>query len=199
MCFWGGGWYPNAHYVEWKTGTEIPKLSIIGLLKKVLANNFALSEAEDNTTRSLNRVSIADLALLGTLLAMCQKSSEPSFWITSLFELYFKTLIYFVGKNKKKRFLWVMAAAQALKTIEMSEVWPDTYINSNLNTLIVSLAAPEALSWKIPPMEHLSNNHKDHPNQHKHFHKLCNETGHPVLSLLESQWKVGLDWRINLY
>ena len=109
------GWYPNAHYVEGKTGTEIPKLSIIGLLKKVLANNFALSDAEDNTTRSLNKASIADLALLGTLLAMCQKSSEPSFWITSLFELYFKTQIYFVGKNKKKRFLWVMAVAQALK------------------------------------------------------------------------------------
>ena len=28
-------------------------------------------------------------------------------------------------------------------------------------------------------MEHLSNDHKDHPNQHKNSHKLCNEMGHP--------------------
>ena len=39
-------------------------------------------------------------------------------------------------------------------------------------------------------MEHLSNYHKDHPNQHKNRHKPHNETGHPVLSLLESQWKL---------
>ena len=39
-------------------------------------------------------------------------------------------------------------------------------------------------------MEHLSNDHKDHPHQHKNSHKLCDEMGHPVLSLLESQWKL---------
>ena len=26
-------------------------------------------------------------------------------------------------------------------------------------------------------MEHLSNDHKDHPNQHENSHKLCHETG----------------------
>ena len=39
-------------------------------------------------------------------------------------------------------------------------------------------------------MEHLSNDHKDHPNQHKNSHKLCNETGHPILNLIERQWKL---------
>ena len=39
-------------------------------------------------------------------------------------------------------------------------------------------------------MEHLSNDHKDHPNHHKNSHKLCNEMGHPVYSLMESQWKL---------
>ena len=39
-------------------------------------------------------------------------------------------------------------------------------------------------------MEHLSNDHEDHPNQHKNSHKLCDETGHPVFNLLESQWKL---------
>ena len=39
-------------------------------------------------------------------------------------------------------------------------------------------------------MERVSNDHEDHPNQQENNHKLCNETGHPVLSLLESQWKL---------
>ena len=43
-------------------------------LEKFLVNNFALSDAEDNTFGPLNRGSIADLALLRTLLAICQKS-----------------------------------------------------------------------------------------------------------------------------
>ena len=39
-------------------------------------------------------------------------------------------------------------------------------------------------------MEHHSNDHEDHLNQHENSHKLCDETWHLVLSLLESQWKV---------
>ena len=43
-------------------------------LEKFLANNFALTDAEDNTSGPLNRGGIADLPLLRTLLAICQKS-----------------------------------------------------------------------------------------------------------------------------
>ena len=39
-------------------------------------------------------------------------------------------------------------------------------------------------------MEHLSNDHEDCLNQHKNSHKLYDETGHPVLSLMKSQWKL---------
>ena len=39
-------------------------------------------------------------------------------------------------------------------------------------------------------MEHLSNDHEDHPNHHKNSHKLCNEMGHPIVNLIESQWKL---------
>ena len=39
-------------------------------------------------------------------------------------------------------------------------------------------------------MEHLSNDHKDHPNQHENSDKLCEEMGHPVDNLMESQWKL---------
>ena len=39
-------------------------------------------------------------------------------------------------------------------------------------------------------MEHLSTDQEDHTTQHENSHKLCDETGHPILSLLESQWKL---------
>ena len=40
-------------------------------------------------------------------------------------------------------------------------------------------------------MKHRSNDHKDHPNQHENSHKLCDETGHLVMNMIESQWKLG--------
>ena len=66
--------------LEGKTGKEIPESSRFEFLEKILANNFALSDAEDNTSGPLNRGGIADLPLLRTLLAIRQKSREPSFW-----------------------------------------------------------------------------------------------------------------------
>ena len=66
--------------LEGKTGKEIPESSRFEFLEKFFANNFALSDAEDNTSGSLNRGGIADLPLLRTLLAIRQKSQEPSFW-----------------------------------------------------------------------------------------------------------------------
>ena len=66
--------------LEGKTGKEIPESSRFEFLEKYLANNFALSDAEDNTSGPLNRGGIADLPLLRTLLAIRQKSREPSFW-----------------------------------------------------------------------------------------------------------------------
>ena len=41
--------------IEEKTGKEIPKSSRFEFLEKFLANSFALSDAEDNTSGSLNR------------------------------------------------------------------------------------------------------------------------------------------------
>ena len=57
-----------------KTCKEIPQSSRLEFLEKILGNNFALSEAEDNTLGPLNRGGIADLLLLRTLLAILQKS-----------------------------------------------------------------------------------------------------------------------------
>ena len=39
-------------------------------------------------------------------------------------------------------------------------------------------------------MKYLLGGYEEHPNQHKNSHRLCDEKGHPVFSLLESQWKL---------
>ena len=55
-------------------GKEITESSKLEFLEKFLANSFALSEAEDNISRPLNKGGIVDLPLLRTLLAIPQKS-----------------------------------------------------------------------------------------------------------------------------
>ena len=65
--------------LEGKTGKEIPEPSRLEFLEKFLANNFALSDAENDTSCPLNRGGIADLPLLRALLVLLQKSREPSF------------------------------------------------------------------------------------------------------------------------
>ena len=71
--------------LEWKTGKEIPESSRLEFLEKFPASNYAFSDAEDNTSRPLNRGGIADLPLLRTLLAINQKSREPLLGSNGLF------------------------------------------------------------------------------------------------------------------
>ena len=63
-----------------KTVKEIPKSSRLEFLEKFFGNNFALLEAEDNTSGLLNRGVIADLPLLRALLTIHQKSQVPILW-----------------------------------------------------------------------------------------------------------------------
>ena len=65
--------------LEGKTCKEKPDSSRSQFLEKFLVNNFALLVAEDNTSGLLNREGIADLPLFRTLVAIRQKSQEPSF------------------------------------------------------------------------------------------------------------------------
>ena len=63
-----------------KAGKESSReSSILEFLEKFFENNFSLSNAEGNTSWSLDRGSIADLPLLKTLLAICQESEKPGF------------------------------------------------------------------------------------------------------------------------
>ena len=60
--------------LEGKTGKEIPESSRLEPLEKFSANIFDLSDAGDNTPRSLNRGGIfleADLPFLRKLFAIC--------------------------------------------------------------------------------------------------------------------------------
>ena len=63
--------------LEGKTGKEIPESSRLEFLEKFLANKFALSDAENKTSRPLNEGGIAYLPLLRTRCR--QESREPSF------------------------------------------------------------------------------------------------------------------------
>ena len=47
-------------------------------------------------------------------------------------------------------------------------------------------------------MEHLSNGHEDHSNQHEISHKLCDGKGNPVVYLMESQWKMSQQYDQNV-
>ena len=58
-------------------------------------------------------------------------------------------------------------------------------INSDLNPDMKFTSSSRSTEFNDFP-----NEHEEHPNQHKNSHKLCDETGHPVLTLLESQWKL---------
>ena len=58
--------------LEGKTGKEIPESSKLEFLEKFSANNFALPDAEDNTSGPLNSRGVVDLPLLRTLLTICQ-------------------------------------------------------------------------------------------------------------------------------
>ena len=60
--------------LQGEIGKQIPESSRLDFLEKFFGNNFALSNAEDNTTWPLNRGDVADLPLLKTLLAMPQNS-----------------------------------------------------------------------------------------------------------------------------
>ena len=66
--------------LEMKTGRVTWVIQVRAFRKAFIANNFALSDTEDNTSWPLNRGGMADLPLFRTLLAFHQKSREPSCW-----------------------------------------------------------------------------------------------------------------------
>ena len=74
--------------LEGKTGKEIPESSRLEFLEKFSANNFALSDAEDNISEPLNRGGIKDLNLFKTRWQIV-KSSESQVSGKSLTLLFY--------------------------------------------------------------------------------------------------------------
>ena len=66
--------------LEGKTAKETLESSRLEFLEMFSANSFALSDIEGDTSGPLKRGGIADSPLLRTILAIHQKSQEPSFW-----------------------------------------------------------------------------------------------------------------------
>ena len=120
----------------------MPKSSGIEFLERFLAKNFALLDVEDNSYGPLNKGGVADLFLLRKLFA----KRQPSFWeVMDSFALLAcaslaasKTLLQqllaylnftldsanlfcwykWKKKKKKRRFLSIMAGAQATENHE---------------------------------------------------------------------------------
>ena len=145
--------------IERKIGKEIPESSRLEFIEKFSANNFVLSDAEYNTSSPLNRKSIPDLPFLRTLLAICQKSWEPSFWevmvscfsnifkfvsfnnpfvmITSLPELYVRFITFILLVQMKEMISMNYGSSTSIwkpwRWVRLTVIllMTDTYINSN--------------------------------------------------------------------
>ena len=113
-----------------------PFPSWLQFLEKFLANNFALSDAED-------------IPLLRILLSICQKSQERSFWEVresfvlvayaslaasrTLLQQLLAYLNFTLGSEdlfcwciQKSDFYEPWQKHKLLKTMELCEIWPDT-------------------------------------------------------------------------
>ena len=109
--------------LERKTGIEIPESSRLEFLEKFSANNFALSDAKDNTSRPLNRRHSRFTCVENTIsnsqmsrarfpgndgffcfIKICKFGSfkKPFAMITGLSELYFKIRRFILLVQTKK-------------------------------------------------------------------------------------------------
>ena len=186
-----------------------PESSRLQFLEKFLANKCALSDGESNSSRLLNREGIADLPLLRTLLAICQKPQKPSFWevIDSFVSLAYaslaasRTLLQGLLACLNFRFRRFILLVQMKKVISMNydsstSCWKPWWwvrldmirrwgilLYTSILTWIYSqnsLAAAEAPNLKI----------FSHGTSLKWSHLILITSQHPVLSLMESQWKL---------
>ena len=119
---------------------EIPESSRLEFLQKFSANNFALSDAEDNTSGLYSRFTFAESTIgsspklprarflesdgLFCFISVCNFGSfkNPFATIASLSELYFRfRRFYPFGTNERSDFYELPQQIKQLKTMEMSE------------------------------------------------------------------------------
>ena len=114
--------------LEGKIGKEILEPSRLEFLKNFLANILTLLDAEDNTSGPLNRGGIADFNFVENTISNSAASRTLLQQLLAClnFNLNLKRFICWY-KWKKKDFYKLWQQHKQLKTIEMSDVWPDTY------------------------------------------------------------------------
>ena len=125
---------------------------------RVLGNNFALLDAEDNISGSMNRGSATGLPVLRTLSAVLQKSQKTSFWevidsfvllanarfsalrtrfakVTSLSELFFRFRRWIMLVQTKSDLYELRQQCKQLKATEVCQAWPDAY-NEGIDSML---------------------------------------------------------------
>ena len=149
--------------LEEKTGNEIPESSRLEFLEKFLANNFPLSDAEDNTSWPLNRGGIADFFFFENTISNTSKASRAKFMgsdglffvayaslaasrtlatINSLSKLYFRSRGFIlVAQTKKVISMNYGSSTSSWKSwrwvrFDLTLTMRDIYINFNQNSLI---------------------------------------------------------------
>ena len=89
-----------------------------------------------------------------------------------------------------------MAAAQAAENHGDDNTWStindEGYVHQFQPepTHRIHLQQQKHQAYRYPLMEHLSNDQEDHPKLHKNSHKFCDEKGHLLFNLMESQLKM---------
>ena len=188
--------------IEGKTGTEIPESSRLEFSEKFQANNSNLSDAKDNTSRPLNRGSIADLPLFSNLwevqgmrflakdglfcfIIICNFGSfkNPFSLIAIMSEFYFRFRRFFLLVQTKEVIstnhgssISCWKPMRGLR-FDMLLTMQDIDINFNLSLLTKFTSSSRGTAFKHLTKEHLSNDHKGHPNLPENSHKLCDKMG----------------------
>ena len=131
-----------------------------------MANNFALSDAEDNTSGPLNRGDTADLPLFRTILAICHKSvlkakflrsdrlfrfidictfcrlKNPFAMIISLSELYFRCRRFIMLLQRIKVISMSYGSSTCCskpwRLVNLDLIYTMRDINSNYNLILLS-------------------------------------------------------------
>ena len=109
--------------------------------------------------------------------------------ITSLTKIYFRKLILSIHTIKVistkygNRTSWKLWRWELFDLILLMR---GIYIKFNLNTQTKFTSSRRSTMFK----EGLSIDHEDHPNKHQNSDEICNETGHLILRLWGSHWKL---------
>ena len=162
----------------------------------------------ENTMSNLPKVLIPKFLRVDRLFCFISKCNFDSFknpfaMVTSLSELPFRFRRFILSVQMKKENSMNYDGSSKSSWKPQRWVWlvlilimRDIYISSNMNSLTKftnnsrSTELKDISLYRIyPPMENLSNDNEGCPNRNENSHKLISKTG-PVLSLMESQWKL---------